>query len=128
MPAIFGHVHTVGPTVTMTRERFRVPHGAAADFSPLILSLPPCRLKTSNETLNLKSFDFVLLLSFPFFIGTNICKRISVKAHIAENKLVTGPKNILFAGVRVCTFQPGNFRGWGSGRVNASHPDASRPQ
>ena len=30
-----------------------------------------------------------------------------------------GPSNILFAGVYVCTFRPGNFTGWGSEAVNA---------
>ena len=31
---------------------------------------------------------------------------------------VIGPLNILFAGVHVCTFQPGKFTGWGSEGVN----------
>ena len=30
---------------------------------------------------------------------------------------VTGPSNILFGGVYMCTFQPGNFTGWGSDGV-----------
>ena len=35
-------------------------------------------------------------------------KRIALKIDFI------GPENILFAGVRPCIFQPGNFTGWGS--------------
>ena len=38
--------------------------------------------------------------------------------HSVESRLVRGPSNILFAGVYMCTFQPGNVTGWGSERVN----------
>ena len=38
--------------------------------------------------------------------------------HSIDSRLVTGPSNILFAGVYVCTFPPGNFTDWGSERVN----------
>ena len=34
------------------------------------------------------------------------------------NELLVRPSDILFAGVHVCTFQPGNFTGWGSEGVN----------
>ena len=34
--------------------------------------------------------------------------------HSTESRFVTGPSNTLFAGVYVCTFQPGNVTGWGS--------------
>ena len=44
------------------------------------------------------------------------CKR-SVKMHSTESRSVIGPSSILFAGLYVCTFQPGNFTGWGSERV-----------
>ena len=40
-------------------------------------------------------------------------------AHTIESRSVTGPSTILFAWVYVCTFQPGNFTGWGSEGVNA---------
>ena len=33
--------------------------------------------------------------------------------HNIESRFVTGPSNILFGGVHVCTFQPGNFTGGG---------------
>ena len=36
----------------------------------------------------------------------------SIKRHRVESRFVTGPSNTLFAGVYVCTFQPGNFTGW----------------
>ena len=31
--------------------------------------------------------------------------------HNIESRFVIGPSNILFGGVHVCTFQPGNFTG-----------------
>ena len=34
--------------------------------------------------------------------------------HSVRRRFVAGPSNILFAGVYVYTFQPGNFTGWGS--------------
>ena len=34
--------------------------------------------------------------------------------HSTESRFVTGPSTILFASSHVCTFQPGNFTGWGS--------------
>ena len=41
-------------------------------------------------------------------------QRISIKMHSTESRFVTGPSNILFAGIYVCNFQPRNFTGWGS--------------
>ena len=38
--------------------------------------------------------------------------------HGTEGRFVIGPSTMLFACVYVCTFQPGNFTGWGSERVN----------
>ena len=32
--------------------------------------------------------------------------------HSVESRFVTGPLNILFSGVYVCTFHPGNFTDW----------------
>ena len=34
--------------------------------------------------------------------------------------ILIGPSNILFGGVHVCTFQPGNFTGWGSAGVKVA--------
>ena len=34
------------------------------------------------------------------------------------NELLVRKSDILFAGVHVCTFQPGNSTGWGSEGVN----------
>ena len=39
---------------------------------------------------------------------------ISIKMHSIENRFVTGPSDILSAGVYVFTFQPGNLTSWGS--------------
>ena len=36
-----------------------------------------------------------------------------------KSRLVIGQSNILFGGVYVCTFQPGNFTDWGSEGVKA---------
>ena len=41
-------------------------------------------------------------------------ERTCIKMHSTESRLVTGPLSILFAGVYVSIFQPGNFTGWGS--------------
>ena len=43
-----------------------------------------------------------------------------IKIYSIESRFVTGPSNILSAGVYVCTFPPGNFTGWGSEGVNVS--------
>ena len=40
--------------------------------------------------------------------------------HGTESRFVIGPSDILFGGVYVNTFQPGNFTGCGSEGVNAS--------
>ena len=37
--------------------------------------------------------------------------------HSIESRFVTEPSNILFGGMYVSTFQPGDFTGWGSGGV-----------
>ena len=41
----------------------------------------------------------------------------AIKMHSVENRFVIGPSHILFGSMYVCTFQPGNFTGWGSDRV-----------
>ena len=41
-----------------------------------------------------------------------------IQIYCLQAKFVTRPSNILFASVYVSTFQPGNFIGWGSERVN----------
>ena len=46
-------------------------------------------------------------------------ERTSAKTHRIE-RFVLGLSSILFAGVYVCTFQPGNFTGWGSEGVNSA--------
>ena len=38
--------------------------------------------------------------------------------HSIASRFVTEPSNILFSGVYVCTFQPGNFTSWGNEGVN----------
>ena len=39
-------------------------------------------------------------------------------SYSTESGLVIGPSNVLFAGMYVCTFQPGKFAGWVSEGVN----------
>ena len=41
--------------------------------------------------------------------------------HSIESRLVIGPSNILFAGVYVSIFQPGNFPSWDSEGVNITN-------
>ena len=41
----------------------------------------------------------------------------AIKMHSVESRFVIGPSNILFGSVYVCTFQPGNYTGWGSEEV-----------
>ena len=41
-------------------------------------------------------------------------KGILSKRTMMKVDLLKGPSSILFAGVHVSTFQPGNFTGWGS--------------
>ena len=53
----------------------------------------------------------------PFFPLAWARESTSIKVNSMDSRLVTGPSNILFAGVHVCTFQPGKFTGWGSERV-----------
>ena len=38
--------------------------------------------------------------------------------HSCESRFLIGLSDILFGGVYVCTFDRGNFTGWGSERVN----------
>ena len=40
------------------------------------------------------------------------------KIHSIQMRFVIGLEIILFAGVCVCTFKPGNFTGWGSWHNN----------
>ena len=46
------------------------------------------------------------------------------KMHSTESRVVIGPSNILFAGVSVCIFLPGNFSGWGCERVKERIDDS----
>ena len=42
----------------------------------------------------------------------------SVKMHSTESRFVVRPSSILFPGVYVCIFQPGNFTGFGREVIN----------
>ena len=65
----------------------------------------------------IKSAKFGIIKAFsPFAL---VRERIFIKMHSAKSRFVIGPSNILFAGMYMCTFQPGNFTGWGSERVKA---------
>ena len=41
-------------------------------------------------------------------------EKISITTHSIKSRFIIRPSNILFAGVYVCTFQPGHFTGCGS--------------
>ena len=56
--------------------------------------------------------DLSWLLARKITKGIHSCEAASLNRPI-------GPSDILFAGVYVCTFRPGNFTGWGSEAVNA---------
>ena len=43
---------------------------------------------------------------------------ISIKMHSIDGRFVTGPSDILFSGMYVCTFRPGNFTVLSSEGVN----------
>ena len=49
-------------------------------------------------------------------------QRISVKIHSIESGVVIGPSSILFGGVYVGIFQPGNCTGWSSDGVKVMSP------
>ena len=49
---------------------------------------------------------------------------MSTKMYSIESRfvIIMNIKNMLFAGVYVCTFQSGNFTGWGSEGINGHCP------
>ena len=53
---------------------------------------------------------------FFFFFVPFACagEKVFIKTYCIESRLVTGPSNVLFAGVYVCTFQPRTFTGLGN--------------
>jgi len=54
-------------------------------------------------------------------------ERTSIKMHSIESRFVIlGSSHILFDGVYVCTFQLGNFTGWGSEGVNIASQTCRR--
>ena len=64
------------------------------------------------------SFDLhMLIVPFRYLFGTLLVPKVatgSTKMNSFESRVVTGPSNMLFAGVFVLTFQPGTFKSWGS--------------
>ena len=58
----------------------------------------------------IKSDKLKVIISF-FATSREI---ISTKMHSIDGRFVLGPSDTLFAGLYVCSFQPGNFTGWGS--------------
>ena len=73
-------------------------------FTAAILAAPSLWTRPAIKVPNLKS-----LSHFPFAWTR---ERISIKTHSIKNRFVIRPSDILFAGVYVCTFQPGNFTDW----------------
>ena len=76
--------------------------------------LPRCHSKNDQRKCQIWNQSSIFV---PFVWAR---KRISTKMRSIESRFVIGPPNTLFAGVYVCTFQPGNFTGWGSEGVNSS--------
>ena len=90
-----------------------LPNRAACDCEELnpftAMFASPSLGKRPLKVPNLK----LLRPLFPF-VWTR--KSTSVKTRSVESRFVKGPSNMLFAGVYVNTFQPGNFTGRGSER------------
>ena len=96
--------------LSLQKDRY---YGQANELTELILNpfaamlAAPSLRKRPFKVPNLK----LLVAVFPIHL---IRERISIKMHSTESGFVKGPSNILFASLYVCTFQPGNFTGWGS--------------
>ena len=78
----------------------------------LVLTLSLSLGKRPTEVQNPKPFSFLLLPPSHEHLEGFLSNR-----HSIESRFATGPSSILFGGVYVCTFQPGNFTGWGSEEV-----------
>ena len=65
---------------------------------------------TQKHKKSTRNLEPVSLFVFFFALAR---ERIFIKTHYIESTLVIGPEHILFACVFACTFQPGNFTGWG---------------
>ena len=48
-------------------------------------------------------------------------ERVSIKMHSIKSRFVIGPSNVLFVGMYMSTFQPGNFTGCGSKGVKIKY-------
>ena len=74
-----------------------------------------CRpyIRAFTRKTNTKSAKFETI----FAPSQELVKRFLSKPPVLKVRLVTGPSNMLFAGVYVCTFHPGNFKGGGSQAV-----------
>ena len=101
---------------------FKIPQNRRHFFLSFYLTLllpclPHLTWKTINKSAKLETTKvklFCPLCMSPW--------KDSIKLHTTESRFVTGPSNILFAGVFVCTFQPGNVTGWGNKAVNWETP------
>ena len=67
--------------------------------------------KTTNKSTKFETIKFYFFPSHEHLEGF-------LSKHSVENRFVTEPSDILSGGVYVCTFQPGNFTGWGSEGVD----------
>ena len=63
------------------------------------------------------SSSLLLLLLLFLLLLALACERISIKTHSIESSFDTGPKNVLYLQVIMCTFQPGKLAGWDSEEV-----------
>ena len=82
---------------------------AVLHFNPSL----PCLLCHHSETTSRSTKLEIMKAPAPAF--TRACERTSIKMHSIESRFVIRPSNILSAGMYVCTFQPGNFTGCGTG-------------
>ena len=77
-------------------------------------------------TAMLASAKLETIQAFSSFVWTR--EKSSIKMHRIESRFVKGPSKRVFAGVYVCTFQPGNFTGWSSEGVKDTMKEENNPR
>ena len=96
------------PLTSLTARPNRLTYRFRRRLNPFTAMLAaPSLSKRPIKMPNLKSLR-------PFFPFAWTREKKSIKLRRTESSFVIGPSNILLAGVRECTFQPGNCTGCGS--------------
>ena len=72
----------------------------------------------------IKNAQFEILQPLSSFSSSSIATKI----HSIETRFVIGLEILLYAGVHMCTFQPGSFTGWGSEGINCSGQSKQGPE